>query len=84
MTAIPGLTPSGGMPGNLMEREMDTPFDRSESTETGRYEKPTLERLGDFRELTRSGGLAFSDPWLTDGTAGCQMNGSSSYTCYQP
>ena len=47
----------------------------------GSYEKPRLERLGTFRELTQAGGAAFSDMWTTDGTDGCAMNGSSSYTC---
>jgi hypothetical protein len=65
---------------------MHTPLDdvASASSEAGGYTKPTLERLGSFRELTRSGGLAFSDQWMTDGSAGCQMNGSSSYTCTKP
>jgi len=47
------------------------------------YDKPKLERLGSFRELTQSGGTAFSDMWTTDGT-GCTLTGSSSYTCYKP
>lgn len=45
------------------------------------YSQPRLVRLGTFRELTRSGGAAFSDMFATDSGAGCVMNGSSSYTC---
>jgi hypothetical protein len=45
------------------------------------YAKPRLARLGTFRELTRSGGQAFSDMFTTDGTDGCIMNSSTSYTC---
>ena len=48
------------------------------------YERPTLERLGTFRELTQSGGTAFSDMFVTDSVVGCAMNGSSSYTCTKP
>jgi hypothetical protein len=48
------------------------------------YGKPRLERLGTFRELTQSGGQAFSDMWTTDGTDGCALQGSSSYTCHKP
>jgi hypothetical protein len=48
------------------------------------YVKPRLERLGTFRELTRSGGAAFSDMWTTDGTDGCVITSSSSYTCNKP
>jgi len=44
------------------------------------YVKPKLERLGTFRELTRSGGAAFNDMFSTDGD-GCKMTSSSSYTC---
>ncbi|MGZ5234334.1 MAG: lasso RiPP family leader peptide-containing protein [Burkholderiales bacterium] len=47
------------------------------------YSQPRLSRLGTFRELTRSGGAAFSDMFTTDG-AGCAMHGSSSYTCTKP
>jgi hypothetical protein len=47
---------------------------------TSSYVKPRLERLGTFRELTRSGGAAFSDMFSTDGD-GCLMTSSSSYTC---
>jgi hypothetical protein len=45
------------------------------------YATPRLSRLGTFRELTRSGGSAFSDMFTTDGTDGCIMNSSTSYTC---
>jgi len=45
------------------------------------YAPPRLSRLGTFRELTRSGGSAFSDMFTTDGTDGCLMTSSSSYTC---
>lgn len=48
------------------------------------YNQPRLSRLGTFRELTRSGGLSFSDMFTTDGTDGCAMRGSSSYTCTKP
>jgi hypothetical protein len=44
------------------------------------YGKPRLERLGTFRELTRSGGAAFTDLFTTDGD-GCALTSSSSYTC---
>jgi hypothetical protein len=44
------------------------------------YTKPRLERLGTFRELTRSGGEHFTDMFTTNGD-GCAMNSSSSYTC---
>ena len=47
------------------------------------YQKPRLERLGTFRELTRSGGADFSDMWTVDGTDGCIAT-SSSYTCNKP
>jgi hypothetical protein len=50
----------------------------------GLYVKPRLERLGTFRELTQAGGTAFSDLFTTDGTDGCAMSGSSSYTCTKP
>jgi hypothetical protein len=49
----------------------------------GGYVKPRLERLGTFRELTRSGGDAFSDMWTVDGTDGC-IASSSNYTCLKP
>lgn len=48
----------------------------------GSYQKPELERFGTLRELTQSGGAAYSDMFTTDGTDGCIMNGSSSYTCH--
>jgi hypothetical protein len=48
------------------------------------YNQPRLSRLGTFRELTRSGGLSFSDMFTTDSSDGCVMNGSSSYTCSKP
>jgi len=48
------------------------------------YDQPKLSRLGTFRELTRSGGLSFSDMFTTDGSDGCVMRGSSSYTCTKP
>jgi hypothetical protein len=48
------------------------------------YVKPRLDRLGTFRELTRSGGEAFSDMWTVDGSDGCSMSSSSSYTCAKP
>ena len=51
---------------------------------TGGYHKPELERLGTLRELTQSGGAAFSDMWTVDGTDGCSMSGSQSYTCVKP
>lgn len=44
------------------------------------YDTPRLERLGTFRELTRSGGASFTDMFTTDGD-GCAMTSSSSYTC---
>jgi hypothetical protein len=47
------------------------------------YMKPRLERLGTFRELTRSGGADFSDMWTVDGADGCIVT-SSSYTCNKP
>lgn len=47
------------------------------------YAKPRLERLGTFRELTRSGGTAWSDLFTVDGTDGCAMT-SSTVTCYKP
>ena len=50
----------------------------------GSYVKPRLERLGTFRELTQAGGTAFSDLWTTDGTVGCVMTSSSTYTCTKP
>lgn len=50
----------------------------------GSYHKPELECLGTLRELTQSGGTAFSDMWTTDGTDGCAMSGSQSYTCVKP
>ena len=48
---------------------------------SGSYEKPELQCLGTLRELTQSGGAAFSDLWTTDSDDGCVMNGSSTYTC---
>lgn len=48
------------------------------------YGQPRLSRLGTFRELTRSGGLSFSDMFTTDSSDGCVMSGSSSYTCTKP
>jgi len=50
----------------------------------GAYQRPRLDRLGSFRELTQAGGSAFSDLFTTDGTDGCAMTSSSSYTCYKP
>jgi hypothetical protein len=50
----------------------------------GAYQRPRLERLGSFRELTQAGGAAFSDLWTTDAADGCAMTSSSSYTCYKP
>jgi hypothetical protein len=55
----------------------------------GQYGKPRLERLGTFRELTRSGGFAFTDPLLGpsspgDGGPGCAWASSTSLTCTAP
>lgn len=50
----------------------------------GCYAKPKLECLGTLRDLTQSGGAAFSDQWTTDANDGCILNGSSSYTCVKP
>lgn len=53
----------------------------------GQYGKPRLERLGTFRELTRSGGFAFTDPLLgpsSNGSPGCAWTSSSSITCDRP
>jgi hypothetical protein len=47
----------------------------------GLYRKPELECFGTLRDLTQSGGAAFSDLWTTDSADGCIMTGSSSYTC---
>jgi len=53
------------------------------SSAAGAYGKPQLQRLGTFRELTLGGGSSFSDMWTTDGTDGCVLDSSSSYTCYK-
>ena len=50
----------------------------------GFYHKPELECLGTLRELTQSGGAAFSDLWTTDVGAGCRLTSSSTYTCIKP
>lgn len=50
----------------------------------GLYRKPELECFGTLRDLTQSGGAAFSDMFTTDGSDGCAMtNGSTSYVCGQ-
>ena len=48
------------------------------------YSQPRLSRLGTFRELTRSGGTAFTDMFVLNSSDGCVMTGSSSYTCKAP
>ncbi len=48
------------------------------------YSQPRLARLGTFRELTRAGGTAFADLFVTDSDDGCVLNSSSSYTCTEP
>jgi len=48
------------------------------------YSQPRLSRLGSFRELTRAGGMAYSDMFVTDNADGCVMRTSSSYTCTKP
>jgi hypothetical protein len=47
------------------------------------YGKPRLSRLGTFRELTRSGGTAFTDMFIMN-SSGCVMTSSTSYTCTSP
>ena len=61
---------------------MTTPKESRSSPKT--YATPSLNRLGTFRELTLSGGSAFSDLFTTDTSDGCVMNSSSSYTCSSP
>jgi len=47
------------------------------------YEKPRLDKFGTFRELTRAGGNAWHDVFLTDSDDGCALT-SSTLTCYKP
>jgi len=44
------------------------------------YEKPRLDKFGTFRELTRAGGNAYHDVFVTDSNDGCLL-GSSGSTC---
>ena len=42
------------------------------------YDKPKLERLGSFRELTQCGALSLIDLWLGErGEGRCGLTGSS-------
>ena len=53
---------------------------------TTSYGKPRLSRLGTFRELTRSGGAAFTDMFVMNSPSptGCVLTSSSTYTCTAP
>lgn len=70
-----GKWPDSSHGGNMYGRVSGSPGP------PGSYGKPRLERLGTFRELTQSGGAAFSDLFTTDNADGCVMTSSSSYTC---
>ena len=44
----------------------------------GPYSKPSLERLGTFRELTQSGGSTFSDLFtIGNGDGACRLRSSA-------
>ena len=72
---------SGGQPDAFHGGSMFNTTGTEERGPPVPYSQPRLSRLGTFRELTRSGGMSFSDMFATDGSAGCVMKSSSSYTC---
>jgi hypothetical protein len=47
------------------------------------YEKPTLDRLGTFRELTEHDDFGFFGGFFRHHPRDCMMTGSSSYTCHR-
>ncbi|MDB4870318.1 MAG: hypothetical protein JWL97_1322 [Gemmatimonadales bacterium] len=50
----------------------------------GAYQKPTLNRLGTFRELTQQDDLfGFFGWFFRPRTRDCMMSGSSTYTCHR-
>jgi hypothetical protein len=79
MTATLAGPLSGGRPDYSAGGDMH----RLSGSNVPEYEKPRLDKFGTFRELTRSGGAAFNDIFLTDSNDGCALT-SSTLTCYKP
>lgn len=48
----------------------------------GKYERPALDRLGTFRELTQHDDFGILGGLLSHPSHGCMMTGSSTYTCH--
>jgi hypothetical protein len=46
------------------------------------YEKPRMERLGTLRELTLGGGVALTDPFISN--QGCEGTPQGPITCHTP
>jgi len=74
---------SGGLPGAFHGGSMHNKGKEGRGPPMS-YSQPRVSRLGTFRELTRAGGTAFADLFVTDSNDGCAVNSSSSYTCTRP